>query len=251
MRLAHGLALGLGQAIGELAQVLRRAVLLAIPAAIERRVAQAEIGRQVDHARRGLQVALDLLLRLAMRQGQKEHVTGRQRRLADKLQLGALAQIGVLLMNVFAGVALGRGLGNLHARMEEQQPQELAAGVAGGAHDAHPQRRAPAGGRRHAGTPAATPLPGRSGSATARVYSTTLPGISTPVAGTEEWNSMVWLTSLTVRPRSGSSNRSIASTPPPTALAAARQMAFSSGVTGQFVPTPPRAVFVIQCGDVR
>ena len=39
---------------------------------------------------------------------------------------------------------------------------------------------------------------------------------------------------------------SIATIPPPTALAARTDISLSSSVTGQFVARPPRAVFVIQ-----
>src|SRR5680860_1016090 len=54
------------------------------------------------------------------------------------------------------------------------------------------------------------------------------------------------LTSTANRPRSDSS-RSMASTPPPTALAAARLSSTSSSLRGQSLATPPRAVLVIQC----
>src|SRR5258707_503384 len=82
--------------------------------------------------RRQRQIALDGLLRLTVRQRQKQDIARLQRGLAYELQLAALAQVGVLLMDVFAGVAFGGGLGDAHPRMKQQQPQQLAARVAGG-----------------------------------------------------------------------------------------------------------------------
>src|SRR3990170_5592311 len=84
---------------------------------------------------------------------------------------------------------------------------------------------------------------------TARTYCAIRSAISIPQIGCVVWNSIVWLTSLTSRPRSGCSITSIASTPPPTASAAPKQIDSSIGVMGQISPAAPRAVLVIQCSD--
>ena len=57
-------------------------------------------------------------------------------------------------------------------------------------------------------------------------------------------NSIVALISFTNSPRCGSSSRSMARIPPPTAWAACTHRISSSSVTGQFVVTTPRAVLV-------
>src|SRR2546423_751411 len=86
--------------------------------------------------------------------------------------------------------------------------------------------------------------------ATASTWSTIRAGMFTPVVSMLLRNSIVSLTSFTSKP-CGDSSTSTASTPPPTARAAARHRASSSGVTGQFSARPPRAVLVIQCGECR
>ena len=82
-------------------------------------------------------------------------------------------------------------------------------------------------------------------------YSPIKRGISTPVVLTEFLNSMVWLISMTKRPRAGSSTRSIATISPCTALAARSASSVISGVSSHRLAFAPRAVLVIQCSEVR
>ena len=90
---------------------------------------QAEIGGQVDDFGGKLGVLLDLLLAFAVRHGQEEHVAGFDQVAGGEFQLGALAQVGMLLVDELAQVAFGGGLLHFDFRMVQQQAQQFAAAV--------------------------------------------------------------------------------------------------------------------------
>ncbi len=64
-----------------------------------------------------------------MRQREEQNITRLQLIARRELQLGALAQIGMLMMNVLARVMLRRDLRHFHLRMKQQQAQQFAAGI--------------------------------------------------------------------------------------------------------------------------
>ena len=81
-------------------------VIMAIPGLIEVRVPQAKITTQVDDALTQTLKIRQTLLRHAVRQRQKEHITRFQLCDADEFETCLLAQIGVHVMQKFSLLAL-------------------------------------------------------------------------------------------------------------------------------------------------
>jgi hypothetical protein len=101
-----------------------------IPGLIELRVAQAEITAEINDA---LTESLEIhqaLLRHAVWQRQKEHITRFQLRDAHEFEACLLAQIGMHMVQKFPLLALGRDLRQLDSRMLEQQPHQLSPDIA-------------------------------------------------------------------------------------------------------------------------
>ncbi len=73
---------------------------------------------------------LDLAHGAAVGQAEKEQVGRFQLARADKLQLGAPAQVGMREVDEVAGVAFAGDLPDHHVRVVQQQAQQFAAGVA-------------------------------------------------------------------------------------------------------------------------
>ena len=71
----------------------------------------------------------------------EEHVTTGKLVETAELQAGGAAQVRMHAVGELPGEALGGDLGYLDLRMAEQQAQQLAAGVAGGAGDGCPDHR--------------------------------------------------------------------------------------------------------------
>ena len=69
------LAVQLGQAVNKAIEPLGPIVVVAVPTSVVGWVAEAEIRRQIDHARSHLGELVDAFLRLAVRQSDKEYVT--------------------------------------------------------------------------------------------------------------------------------------------------------------------------------
>ena len=129
----------LGQAVGPAAELLRERMLGAVPDGIGARVAQPEVGRQVDDQAGGGQRPGGDLRRPAVRQGQEQHVGALFQTLIDRAE-DELAVGGpeprIAGDQRLAGRLVPGGPGDLEPRMAGQQSQQLGAGVAGGAENA-------------------------------------------------------------------------------------------------------------------
>ncbi len=131
-----------GEAIDRFLLQLGRVMLVAVPFGVSRRIGQPEIGRQVDHLgrRRLRQQFLDHLLRGGMRQraerdveagcGPVEPFDGDQLRQLERRELREH------VAHRLAGAALGGEQHDLAARVPQQHPHQLRAGIAGGAEHA-------------------------------------------------------------------------------------------------------------------
>ena len=120
-----------GQPIDKLGQPRGIGVGLAIPTDIIFRVAQAEIGAQINDAPGQAGKVVDPLHRAAVGQAKKEQIAAFEIVSADKLQLGAPAQIGVSEMDERTGVPFACDLFDNNMGVVEQQPQQLATDIAG------------------------------------------------------------------------------------------------------------------------
>ena len=98
--------------------MLRRFVVVAIPLLVQGRISQPEIRREVNDFGREAEVAVYLLLRFAVGQGEEQHVARLKGLLADELQLRPFAEIWMLLINVLARVALRGDLRDFDVRVE-------------------------------------------------------------------------------------------------------------------------------------
>ena len=134
-RRPHFRAVQFRQPVDELLHPLRRFVFVPVPFFIQRQILQPEIRREVDDFSGEGGIMVDCFLRLAVREGEEQHVAGLERLARDELHRRPLAQLRMGRVDVFADVPLRRGLDHLHLRMPEQHPQQFAAGVAGGADD--------------------------------------------------------------------------------------------------------------------
>ena len=76
-----------------------------------------------------------------MRKTHEEHVTAGKLVEAAELQTGGAAQVRMHAVGELPGEALGGDLGYLDLRMGEEQAQQFAAGIAGGACDGCPDHR--------------------------------------------------------------------------------------------------------------
>jgi hypothetical protein len=103
---------------------------MAIPGLIELRVPQAKITAQVNDALTQTLKIRDTLLRHAVWQGQKEHITRFQLCDADEFEACLLAQIGMHVMQKFPLLALRGDLGQFDCRMLEQQAHQLPPDIA-------------------------------------------------------------------------------------------------------------------------
>ena len=130
------------EAVDRLLLQLGRVVLVAVPFRVSRRVVQPEVGRQIDDLgrRRLRQQFLDHLLRGGVRQRAErdvepglapvEPVDGDQLRQVERRELRKH------VAHRLAGAALGGQQHDLGARVPQQHPHQLRAGIAGGAQDA-------------------------------------------------------------------------------------------------------------------
>ena len=71
---------------------------------VQGRVFNAEISREVHYFGRQGGKMVDASLGFAVRQGQKKDIAGLEHIRRNKFQLGALAQVGMLLVNKFTHV---------------------------------------------------------------------------------------------------------------------------------------------------
>ena len=70
-----------------------------------------------------------------MRQGQKEHIAGFEHFARAEFQSGALAQVGVLLVNILTQVAFEVAWAHFDIGVIEQQAEQLAARITGSANN--------------------------------------------------------------------------------------------------------------------
>ena len=136
--LAQFLPVQFGQAVDEAGQPFRGRMGMAVPAFVQGRVLQAEVRGKVDNVPAQGNPPVDVLLGLAVGQGQEEHIRGFQRVRVDELEPGALAQVGMYLIHVVPRVLAGRRLLHFHMGVVQEQPQQFAAGVPRSPHDGDP-----------------------------------------------------------------------------------------------------------------
>ena len=143
-RFAQSLAVKLGNPVHEHRKELGARVRASVPGVVVGSGAQPEVGAQVDDAGGEEAELVDPLGRLAVGQAQEEHIAGSE--LGDRAELltGDAAQIGMHAVHEASRVPFRGRLGHLESGMSEQQPEQLAPGVAGSADDGRRDHRAPA-----------------------------------------------------------------------------------------------------------
>ena len=106
-----------------------------VPGRVFTPIAQSEIGRQVDDGRRQRLESIDLLAGFTMRQRHEQHVDRLQGSTRLELEFGAPSQVRMDAVHELAAQALGGDLRHLDLGVREKQTKQLAAGIAGSAHD--------------------------------------------------------------------------------------------------------------------
>ncbi len=94
----------LRQAVNEFAQPLRRSMRRSVPLLVIGLAAQPKIGGQINDLAGQRSIAIYLFLRLPMRQGKEQHIHRIDLPGVAELELCALTQIGMHLIDVFAQV---------------------------------------------------------------------------------------------------------------------------------------------------
>ena len=143
-------------------------MLAAVPAHVGGRIPQPEVRAQIDDPGRERAKLVDARHRLPVGQAKEQHVAGLELRGGGELQSRRGTQVRVRVVHELPGQTLRRHLTHLDVRVEQEQPQQLAAGVPRCARDRDPDHR---------------PLPTR--------YSTIRPGMLTPVVSMLFLNSIV------------------------------------------------------------
>ena len=222
------------------------------------RVAQAKVRAEVDNALSQAGEVLDAAHGATVGQPQEEQIAGLQVRGADKLELGRPAQIGVGEVDVGAGITFARYLGDFNLRMLEQEAQQFTAHVAGRAHNRSTNLL------RHRSVPTGQ----RNGLIIGRAI---LPAIGRGPAflghtqrkidhacrnvDARRQNAVAVLHGVIHFVDQQPARRIFEHVDGDDAAAhrpgRATQRSFNSGVTGQLLDLPPRAVLVIQCGESR
>ena len=141
-RLRQPIAVQLGHPVHGVGQQFRPRVRASVPADVGRRFAQAKVGAEIDDALGQSAEPVDPVHRAPVREAQEQHVARSQLGGRHEFQIRDAAQVGMSVADVLAGQPLGGGLFHRYARMEEQQPQQLPSGVAGGADDGGADHRA-------------------------------------------------------------------------------------------------------------
>ena len=134
----------LGEAVDGVALPFDRPVRLAVGPLVQGRIAQPEVGREVDDLGAARHLA-DHVLRGAVRQAAEHHVQRAEIEVADLGQRGQAAsgEVREHRLDRLAGIALRGHADDARLGVVVQQAQELGAGVAGRAQDpdAHAVRR--------------------------------------------------------------------------------------------------------------
>ena len=125
----------LGQAVHEAVEPCRVGVRRAIPARVVFAPTEAEVRAQIDDAIRQLGELLDAANCAPVRQAEEQDVDPLQRLGPHELERRPAPQIGMREVHELAVQPLARHLPHVEAWMAEEQPDQLAAGVAGRADD--------------------------------------------------------------------------------------------------------------------
>ena len=125
----------LWQAVDEASEPLRGGVLLAVPLPVEGRVAQTEVGREVNEAWGQISKLGDVLLGHPMRQSQEKQVAWLQIGQSHELEARLSPQVGMHKVDVASSAAFRGHLSHLDVGVSQQQPQHLPAYVSGAADD--------------------------------------------------------------------------------------------------------------------
>ena len=131
----------LGKAVDEPAEQLRGAVLEPVPERVERRVAEPEVGAEVDDEAGVVDESRHDVLRLARREGDEDDVetveAGRVERGEGEVAVGG-RQVRVERRDRRSGRAVALGHRDLENRVARQEPQQLRPEIAGRPGDARP-----------------------------------------------------------------------------------------------------------------
>jgi hypothetical protein len=114
-------------------------VLGAVPACVDLRVFQPEVGAEIDYARAPLEHLRDCLDRRAVGESEEHHVgVGSEVAPARSVQRlrGEPAQVREHVRDRPALLAERRQMDELHARVAREPPDDLSAGIAGSARNA-------------------------------------------------------------------------------------------------------------------
>ena len=127
-----------GNTVDEFRKPFFRFVLVLVPARVEFRVVQAEIGRKVDNPGRQGSKFIYPAYRRAVGEGQEQQIYRVQGANRYKFQFGAFAQVRVNRMNKLACIALAGDLDQFDVRVVEQKPHQFTAAIPAATHHAYP-----------------------------------------------------------------------------------------------------------------
>ena len=131
----------LRQGVDEVAEQGWLGMFPPVPRRVLARVAEPEVGREIDDGRGERLQLVDLAAGLAVRERKKEHVNRLEGGARLELQLGAAAQMRVHAVHELPTQTLGAHLGHLDLGVRQQQAEQLTAGVASTTDDRCPFHR--------------------------------------------------------------------------------------------------------------
>ena len=134
-RIPNLFAMNLGKAVDRLGQQLRMRVVDLVIGPIQTRVFQAEVRAEVDDFPRAGKELRNPVHRPAVGHCEEEEIARVEVRMRRESQVGEPSEVRVGADHGFPRHGVGRDLGDVHLRMAQEQPQELASRVSGAADD--------------------------------------------------------------------------------------------------------------------
>jgi len=132
-RLRQGRTVQLGQAVDEPAEPVGLRVGMSIPAVIVTGVPEAEVGAEVDDARGERGERVDAGHGTAVWQAKEQQIAGGEAVCGRKLEARAPPKVGVREVHELTVEPLAGDLLHANVRVLQQQAEQFASGVAGGA----------------------------------------------------------------------------------------------------------------------
>ena len=128
----------LGQTEGSTLQQVGGRMRRGVPALVDGRILQAEVGRQVDHRRTARDQARCHGERRGVRHGQEHEVARVERRVVvrGEGEVGGAGEAGILRDDGHACQLVGRDYAQIEIGMAQREPNQLDAGKAGRSNDA-------------------------------------------------------------------------------------------------------------------